>query len=248
MDDFTILVVEDDPDMLENIQDLLILNHYNVVGHPGGTNVLERIETLKPSTLIVDWMLPGIEGINIVRHVREHPQLRNTPCIMLTAKTATNDIIMGYQTGTDVYLTKPYESGVLLAVIKQIQSRVKNSQSVSEDQIFSMYDSTTPFVRKFLDLVAKHYTDPAMKLGDYAKRLYCSSSSLNAKIKKYSGVSPYAIILDYRLYRSHIMLKELQANVTEAAFSSGFTSLSGFSIAYKKRYGFSPKETQQIRL
>jgi len=241
MREFTIFVIEDDPDMLDNIRDLLELSGYTVKVHLGGTTVLEKLNALKPDLVIVDWMLPGMDGVSIVQHLRESDAFKNTPCIMLTAKSATTDIVAGYQHGVDVYMTKPFESSVLLAVVAQMRSRYKETESVNEESILSMYNTKSTFVKKFLDLVAKNYSNPSIKLKDYAKLMCCSTSSLNAKINHYTGQAPYAIILEYRLLRSQLMLRDSQLNVTETAFSCGFTSLSGFSVAYKKKFGTSPK-------
>ncbi len=241
MREFTIFVIEDDPDMLDNIRDLLELSGYIVKVHLGGTTVLEKLDALKPDLVIVDWMLPGMDGVSIVKHLRESDSFKNTPCIMLTAKSATTDIVAGYQHGVDVYMTKPFESSVLLAVVAQMRSRYKEAESGNEESILSMYNTKSTFVKKFLDLVAKNYSNPSIKLKDYAKLMCCSTSSLNAKINHYTGQAPYAIILEYRLLRSQLMLRDSQLNVTETAFSCGFTSLSGFSVAYKKKFGTSPK-------
>jgi CheY-like chemotaxis protein/AraC-like DNA-binding protein len=248
MREFTILVIEDDPDMLDNIRDLLEINGFTVKVHLGGTTVLDRITSLKPDLIIVDWMLPGMDGVSIVKYMRESDTFKNTPCIMLTAKSATTDIVSGYQHGVDVYLTKPFESSVLLAVVSQMRARYKETETVDEESILSLYNSKSTFVRKFLDLVAKNYGNPSVKLKDYAKLMCCSTSSLNAKINHYTGQAPYAIILEYRLLRSQVMLRDAQYNVTETAYSCGFTSLSGFSIAYKKKFGTSPKNRSNFDL
>jgi CheY-like chemotaxis protein len=241
MRNFTIFVIEDDPDMLDNIRDLLELSGYTVKIHLGGATVLDKLNAIKPDLIIVDWMLPGMDGVSIVKYLRESETFKNTPCIMLTAKSATTDIVAGYQHGVDVYLTKPFESAVLLAVVAQMRLRYKEAESANEESILSMYNTKSAFVKKFLDLVAKNYSNPSIKLKDYAKLMCCSTSSLNAKINHYSGQAPYAIILEYRLLRSQMMLRDSQYNVTETAYSCGFTSLSGFSVAYKKKFGISPK-------
>jgi CheY-like chemotaxis protein len=248
MKEFTIFVIEDDPDMLDNIRDLLELNSYTVKVHLGGTTVLDKINTLKPDLIILDWMLPGMDGVSIVKYLRESETFKNTPCIMLTAKSATTDIVSGYQHGVDVYMTKPFESSVLLAVVAQMKSRYKEADSSTDESILSLYNTKSTFVKKFLDLVAKNYSNPSIKLKDYAKLMCCSTSSLNAKINHYTGQAPYAIILEYRLLRSQMMLRDSQFNVTETAYSCGFTSLSGFSIAYKKKFGASPKNRSNFDL
>ena len=241
MKNYTILVIEDDPDMLDNVRDLLELNDYTVKVHLGGSTVIDRIHSVKPNLIIIDWMLPWMEGVNIVKYLREDAAFKNIPCIMLTAKSATSDVVIGYQNGVDVYLTKPFESSVLLAVVDQMRKRFIELSPSTEESIFSMYDAKSTFVRKFLQLVSKHYGNPSVKLSDYAKLLNCSTSSLNAKINKHTGRSPYSIILDYRLFRAQVMLRDSHFNITETAYRCGFTSLSGFSIAYKKKFGQSPK-------
>jgi len=238
-----VFVVEDDLDMLENIRDILDMNGYEVHTNPGSHSAMQEIEAKRPDIVVLGWLLPNRDGLQIIQEIRARSENKSIPCLMLTARSRSEDMVMGYQHGVDVYLTKPFDTTVLMAIIRQMERRITNYIPYEQEYFYNNYNSRVPFVKRFLDLVAEYYSDAKIKLADYARHLYCSQSSLNAKIKTYTGVSPYAIILEYRLFMAQHMLREHRANVTEVAYSCGFTSLSGFSIAYKKKYGYSPKDT-----
>lgn len=109
------LVVEDDPDTQQMLTMILRSEGYDVLTAGNGPLGLELLRKMGPDLMILDWMLPGMEGIEVCKRARE---VSNVPIIMLTAKTSTEDRVSGLNVGADDYLAKPFEPEELLARIR----------------------------------------------------------------------------------------------------------------------------------
>src|SRR5579872_7464548 len=109
------LVVEDDPDTQQMLTLILRSEGYDVLTAGNGPLGLELLRKMGPDLVILDWMLPGMDGLEVCRRARE---FTTVPIIMLTAKTATEDRVSGLDTGADDYLPKPFEPEELLARIR----------------------------------------------------------------------------------------------------------------------------------
>lgn len=114
----TILVVEDEPDIRELIAYNLELSGYNVLKYPDGEKGLDAVRKEKPDLVLLDLMLPGIDGVTVCKKIKRDPKIKNIPVIMLTARTTDDDMIEGLEVGADDYVTKPFNPRVLLARIK----------------------------------------------------------------------------------------------------------------------------------
>jgi two-component system alkaline phosphatase synthesis response regulator PhoP/two-component system response regulator VicR len=115
-----ILVVEDDINILRQIEFNLQTNGYGVETATNGADALKALLNSKPDLLITDIMMPGMDGYELVAALREDEQLSDLPVIMLTAKTQDSDVTEGYNSGTDLYLTKPFNPTELLRFVRRI--------------------------------------------------------------------------------------------------------------------------------
>lgn len=110
-----VLVIEDDPDTEQMLRMILQSEGYDVLSAGNGPLGLELLRKMGPDLVILDWMLPGMEGIEVCRRARE---FSSVPIVMLTAKTASSDKVAGLDTGADDYLAKPFEPEELLARLR----------------------------------------------------------------------------------------------------------------------------------
>lgn len=128
-----ILVVEDEA----AIQDLIALN-LNQAGHDphlasDAQSALEHVRDSLPDLVLVDWMLPGMSGIDLVRRLRAQERTRQIPIIMLTARVEEGDKLLGLESGADDYITKPFSIRELNARIKAVLRR--RAPQMTEDQV-----------------------------------------------------------------------------------------------------------------
>jgi twitching motility two-component system response regulator PilG len=113
-----ILVVEDEESLLMLERILLTSKGYSVTGVMDGKSALEEIATEAPDLVILDVMLPGIDGFEVCRLIKENPDTCRIPVVMLSAKKGTQDVSRGLQVGADAYITKPFKSAKVIDVIE----------------------------------------------------------------------------------------------------------------------------------
>ena len=113
-----ILVVDDEKDILELIEFNLTSNGYNVTTTTSGEEALELIKKNEYDLVVLDIMLPGIDGLDICKIIKADKQKSHIPIIMVTAKTEEVDRVTGFEIGADHYVTKPFSPRELLAIVK----------------------------------------------------------------------------------------------------------------------------------
>lgn len=118
-----ILVVEDDEDIQQLVTYNLVRAGYRVTCVTHGRQALELLKTEKPGLVLLDLMLPGYDGLELCRILRNGIETRSIPVIMLTAKGEEEDIVRGLECGADDYIVKPFSPKVLLARIKAVTRR-----------------------------------------------------------------------------------------------------------------------------
>ena len=122
MDKKTILVVEDEEALLRLQSILLVIKGYKVERATDGQAALEAVTRIKPDLILLDIMIPKIDGFEVCRQIKANEATRHIPVIMLTAKKSREDRIMGEQVGVDLYITKPYKSAMLIETIQRLLS------------------------------------------------------------------------------------------------------------------------------
>ena len=114
----TILVVEDEEDIRELLKYNLEKEGYQVFGAGTGEEGLRAVRDRRPDLILLDLMLPGLDGLEVCRRIRGEAQTQHLPIIMLTAKGEEADIVTGLELGADDYIVKPFSPRVLLARLR----------------------------------------------------------------------------------------------------------------------------------
>lgn len=146
-----ILLVEDEDGLASFIQTELEFEGYQVKRINNGKQALQEFEEFVPDLILLDWMLPGYDGITVARRIRRQSEI---PIIMMTAKNQTSDIVTGLDAGLDDYLTKPFEIEELFARIRVIERRLAKKESTN---------NVLEYANLKLDL-AKHQIEVAGKM------------------------------------------------------------------------------------
>ncbi len=129
----TVVIVDDDKNICELVRLYLTKEGYDVRCAFEGNSALKLIEDIKPSAAILDIMLPGIDGIEILKSIRRTSKM---PVIMLTAKGETIDKVLGLELGADDYVVKPFEPKELVARLKAVLRRSDDREDVPEEIVF----------------------------------------------------------------------------------------------------------------
>jgi two-component system, OmpR family, alkaline phosphatase synthesis response regulator PhoP len=129
-----IMVVEDEEDILELISYNLQKEGYRVIAALSGELALKKIKAEKPDLLLLDLMLPGVDGLAVCKEVKSSPETKDIPVVMLTAKGEEVDVVTGLEVGADDYITKPFSPRILLARIRAMLRRKKRAAEHAEDK------------------------------------------------------------------------------------------------------------------
>jgi diguanylate cyclase (GGDEF)-like protein len=159
----TILVVDDDPDIARFVEVNLRSAGYDVSVASDGEEALEKAGTLRPDLVLLDVMMPRIDGFEVAQRLRRNPQTSNTSIIMLTAKALSTDKVLGLTAGADDYIIKPFDPIELLARVKGTLRRAKEMRNLSpltglpgniriQEEIERMVREDRPFAVLYCDL------------------------------------------------------------------------------------------------
>lgn len=135
-----ILVIEDDPDILELLQYNLTKDGYRVFTATDGERGIAEATKQKPKLIILDLMLPGIDGLAVCKRLKSQAETAAIPVIMLTAKSEESDVVVGLELGADDYMTKPFSPRELVARVRAIERRVEGKREARADELIRVGD------------------------------------------------------------------------------------------------------------
>lgn len=158
-----ILAIEDEPDLREGIKHNLELEGYRVETAADGKEGLRKARDLRPTLILLDLMLPGLPGLEVLRTLRETGQ--ETPIIIVSAKGQDRDKVQGLELGADDYLTKPFGTSELLARMRVALRRVAE-RTPTQEPVVSLGDVTVDLARRLVTRAGKpvHLTPHEYKL------------------------------------------------------------------------------------
>jgi two-component system phosphate regulon response regulator PhoB len=142
----TILVVDDDEDIRELVKLNLVREGYEILSCGTGEDALQIARSKLPSLIILDLMLPGIDGLEVCKLLKHDPKTEHIPVVMLTAKGEESDIVAGLELGADDYITKPFSGKVLVARVRRVLRRA--AVSAPDKATIRIYDITIDPARR----------------------------------------------------------------------------------------------------
>jgi two-component system alkaline phosphatase synthesis response regulator PhoP len=143
-----IFAVDDEVHIQQLIKYNLEASGYRVVTFDDGESLINEIKSTVPDLFVLDIMLPGIDGLEVCRQLRQNPRTKNIPVIMLTAKGEEFDRVLGLELGADDYITKPFSVRELAARVKAIFRRINTSIASSENEIIKHGDIVIDCTRR----------------------------------------------------------------------------------------------------
>jgi two-component system alkaline phosphatase synthesis response regulator PhoP len=142
-----LLVVDDEDDILELLVYNLEREGYQVTGVKSGEEALDIIQAKYFDLIVLDLMLPGIDGLEVCKQIKSSNEARQIPIIMLTAKGEESDVVIGLELGADDYVTKPFSPRILLARIKTILRRKVDKSEATPDGVLKIDNLTIDPIR-----------------------------------------------------------------------------------------------------
>ena len=118
-----VLLIEDEPNIIEAISFILSRDGWTVNTHSNGTTAVDTVHARRPDVLILDVMLPGKSGYDILRELREHPETEGLPVLMLTARGQSKDREMAERAGASRFMTKPFSNAEVLDAVRALSAQ-----------------------------------------------------------------------------------------------------------------------------
>ena len=247
--DRDVMIVDDEPQIRELVSD--ILGHdFRVIQAGDGKEALAELANGIPDLIITDLNMPGMDGMELLRNLKGNEITRSVPVIFLAFKTDIGEEIESYETGSEVFIPKPFYPDHLRAVVHRIldnRSMLKDyyNSAVSSTDI---YDGTVvdnddkEFIVKMTGLVEQNLSDEGLSPDWLCEKMLLSRTQLYRKIKELTRMTPSEFIRSVKLKHAEHLLRTTRLTVQEIMYSSGFNSKSYFFREFAARYHMSPKE------
>jgi len=245
MNDRTILVIEDDDD----VRSLLVseLSAYaTVVAKADGTSGYEYARANDVDLILCDVMMPGMDGFELTKRIKEDFDTSHIPVILLTALNAEESQLKGAQCGADTYITKPFSSRLLLTrVFKLIEQREKLKEKFSNDvtavrPFISTTDKDKEFADRLTQVINANMTNSDFDVDEFASAMSLGRTILYRKVKGVTGYTPKEYLRIVRMKKAAELLLNPDVNVSEAAYAVGMSDPFYFSKCFKQQFGVSP--------
>lgn len=241
----TVLIIDDNADIRSYVQGLLDAD-YTVVEAADGSEGIKKAMRFVPDLIISDVMMPGMDGIECCRRLKNELQTCHIPVILLTACSLDEQRIQGYDGGADSYISKPFSSQLLLARVRNlIDSHRRLKQFFGDGQTLAkedVSDMDKDFVERFKALIEAKLSDSDLNVEDLGKEMGLSRVQLYRKIKSLTNYSPNELLRIARLKKAASLLASSDLNVAEVGYEVGFSSPSYFAKCYKEEFGESPTD------
>ena len=245
--DQTLLIVEDNTDLLDFLCQYFAKD-YRVLRAGNGREALDVVSQQPVDMVVSDVMMPEMDGVELCQKLKSTVETSHIPVILLTAKSDTADVVAGYKSGAEAYVTKPFEPEVLSLQIKNIlqlqktrQTEVQEATGEADLEATSLNELDKQFIRQISDLVDRNIDNSDFSVADITRELLVSRSLLHTKMKSLVGLSMGDYIRKKRLDRACQMLRQ-GSSVSETAYATGFSDPNYFSKTFKKHVGVSPSE------
>ncbi|MGV8096411.1 MAG: two-component regulator propeller domain-containing protein [Mangrovibacterium sp.] len=242
------LIIEDNPDILTLLSGKFA-SGFEVHTAENGEKGIMFAETLIPDIIISDIMMPGIQGTEVCRKLKQNMATSHIPIILLTAKGTVADELTGLKTGADDYISKPFHFEILEARVETLirnrislfnyfKDKIPDQATALPDQ--SLLDREQKFLQKAEQLILDKYLTSDASVFKLAEDLNFSRSSLYRKIKMLTGLSINEFIRSVRIRKAIRLLEEDGLTVSEAAYQAGFNDLKYFREIFIKQTGETP--------
>ena len=243
-----ILVVEDNTDIRHYLTKEL-KPYFSVSEASNGDEALALLKEKDDIELILtDVMMPGTDGIQLCKRVKQNLRTSHIPVIILSAKADIQEQLEGLQVGADDYIPKPFAMPVVLAKIRNlfrmrylIRQRYSQSQEVEPEKI-ALNKLDQELLEKAIRIVEAHLDDVDFSTELFAREMCVSRSGLHTKLKALTGESANDFIRKIRFNRAAQLLKEGRYTIAEVSMMVGFNTPSYFASSFKKYFGCQPSE------
>lgn len=241
----SILIIDDNKDIREYIKSMLA-DKYLVIEAENGNVGLRKALKYVPNVILCDVLMPEMDGLECCKRIKSEIQTSHIPVMLLTACALDEQRIEGFECGADSYVSKPFNSQLLLTRIKNL---IANSQRLK--QLFSeghtaskesVSEMEKDFIDRFRSLLENNLSNSELSVEDLGEQMGLSRVQLYRKIKALTNYSPVELLRITRLKKASALLSTTDKTISEVTYEVGFTSPSYFTKCYKEYFGESPSD------
>lgn len=242
-----VLIVEDNRELRHNLVKFFS-TYFRIAEAVDGEDGLKKARSLNPDLIISDVMMPRMSGTEMCRRIKSDLNLCHIPVILLTALSASESKIEGLNANADDYVTKPFESAVLLARVDNLlrnRNMLKNQfdkKPVNEIDMSVVNPLDRNLIKRTSDYIESHLSDPDLDIQSLCAEMGLSRSLFYNKFKSLTGMTPNAFLLNHRLkHAAALLTAQPHLSVTEVSEIAGFNNAAYFSRCFRKQFGVSPQ-------
>ena len=250
---YKVMVVDDDVEIGNYIsQELGIYYHITTVtnGREALRLLLSTEEDRQYDLVVSDVMMPEMDGFTMLRMIKKNMNLSHIPVVMLTSKSDVANRLEGLEKGADAFLAKPFDMDELHVIINNLISknlRLKGKFSGTQQQKGKVVETDVKgndeiLMERIMKAINQHLSDSDFNVDLLTKEVGISRAQLHRKMKEMTGLPISEFIRNIRLEQAVRLLKEQKINVTQVAYTVGFSNLAHFSTVFRKQFGVSPTE------
>jgi len=235
-----LLIAEDNPELREYYR--IILPDYNIHTVSNGREALQFLEQEKnkPDLIISDVMMPEVDGLELLDHLKSDSNYRHIPVILVTARTDRYIKINALRVGLDDYLSKPFDEEELRV---RVHNLITNYDAREDEEVSTVKinDADAQWLNQIESYITDHISDHLLSVGMLTTEFAMSESTLRRQLKRLTGLGPSKYLQEHKLDKSRSLLEKKQyRTIAEVAYHSGFRDAKSFSRSFKSRYGRSP--------
>ena len=240
-----ILIIDDNADVRDYVKSLL-KEEYTVIEAPDGRAGLKKAMKYVPDAIICDVMMLVMDGLECCRKLKTELQTSHIPVMLLTACSLDEQRIQGFECGADSYISKPFNSKLLLVRLRNLMDNHKRLKQFFGDKTTlskePVSDVDKGLVDRFRELIEENLADSELSVEDLGSKMGLSRVQLYRKIKALTNYSPNELVRIARLKKAASLLASSEKTISEITYEVGFTSPSYFTKCYKDYFGESPTD------
>ena len=244
----SILIVEDN-ESIRNMLTELFSPIYDTFTAEDGVKALEVIHEHMPQIVLSDVLMPRMSGIELTKQLKSNIDTCHIPVVLLTARTEIEQNLEGLRIGADDYITKPFNSRILISRCNNlVNSRIMlqeyfSKQPAAQTPVLATNPLDKQFLDEVIDIFEKHLEDTDFTIDKLAQEMFISRTRIYSKIKAITGQTPNDFFITLRLKKAAHMLKSNpELNIIAISEQTGFSSSRYFSKLFKKAYDVTPME------
>ena len=245
-----LLIIEDNRELTEYLTGLLS-GSYQILTAENGIQGAEQAVKHIPDIILSDIMMPGKDGYQVCRELKNDIRTNHIPIVLLTARADTNSRIDGMECGADAYLTKPFDKKELMVCLHNLfvqreKLRLKYQAKLYEKLPREVTGGTDAnFLNRVIEILENNYQKEKFRIGDLYLQLGVSRVQLHRKLTALTGQSTSNFIRGFRLHKARKLLLESDKNVSEIAYQVGFSDPNYFTRAFTQEHGITPTELRK---